>query len=68
MFFIHKGKVYEIQNYIFSTVIKEWNWTLANGKSPASEEKLIRLDFCMGGSSQEDSVSKCQQQASMLCE
>ncbi len=49
-------------------VIKEWNWTLANGKSPAGEEKLIRLDFCMGGSSQEESVSKCQQQASMLCE
>ncbi|WP_218312323.1 energy transducer TonB [Alteromonas antoniana] len=51
-----------------SEVIKDWNWTLANGKSPKSEEKLLRLDFCMGGSSQEEAASKCKQQATMACE
>ena len=49
-------------------VIKSWDWALANGKSPISEEKLLRLDFCMGGSSQEESISKCKQQATMACE
>jgi hypothetical protein len=30
-------------------VIKDWSWTLADGKSPIREEKLLRLDFCMEG-------------------
>ncbi|WP_088329418.1 energy transducer TonB [Lacimicrobium sp. SS2-24] len=49
-------------------VIKDWDWKLAEGKMPASEEKLLRLDFCMGGSSQEESLAKCKQQATMACE
>ena len=49
-------------------VIKNWNWTLANGKSPMREEKLLRLDFCIGGSSEEESISMCKQQATMACE
>jgi len=35
-------------------VIEEWEWTLAEGKSAANEEKLIRLDFCLGASSEEE--------------
>ena len=49
-------------------VIRDWDWKLAEGKTPQSEEKLLRLDFCMGGSSQEESVSACKQQATMACE
>lgn len=49
-------------------VIQDWNWTLADGKSPTSEEKLLRLDFCMGGSSQDESIAKCKQQATLACE
>ena len=49
-------------------VIKDWDWTLADGKPPIREEKLLRLDFCMGGSTEEESISKCKQQATMACE
>ncbi len=49
-------------------VIKEWEWTLAKGKSAANEEKLIRLDFCLGASSEEEANQQCKQQASMTCE
>ncbi|WP_334020148.1 energy transducer TonB [Alteromonas sp. S015] len=49
-------------------VIKGWSWTLADGKSPIREEKLLRLDFCIGGSTEEESISRCKQQSSMACE
>tara|TARA_B100002049_G_C15847470_1_gene277799 strand:+ start:27 stop:548 length:522 start_codon:yes stop_codon:yes gene_type:complete len=49
-------------------VIKDWDWTLADGKPPIREEKLLKLDFCMGGSTEEESISKCKQQATMACE
>ena len=49
-------------------VIKDWEWTLASDKSPIREEKLLRLDFCMGGSTEKESISKCKQQATMACE
>ncbi|MFD3395713.1 energy transducer TonB [Alteromonas macleodii] len=49
-------------------VIEEWDWTLVEGKSAASEEKLIRLDFCLGASSEEEAHQLCKQQASMACE
>lgn len=49
-------------------VIEEWEWTLAEGKSAANEEKLIRLDFCLGASSEEEANQQCKQQASMPCE
>jgi len=49
-------------------VIKDWDWTLANGNSPIREEKLLRLDFCMGGNTEEESISNCKQQAAMACE
>ena len=48
-------------------VINDWSWTLAEGKMAASEEKLLRLDFCMGGSTEKESLSKCKQQAAMAC-
>jgi hypothetical protein len=49
-------------------VIKDWHWKLAEDKTAVSEEKLLRLDFCMGGSSEAESLSKCKQQATMVCE
>lgn len=49
-------------------VIQDWEWTLAKSKSPTREEKLLRLDFCMGGSTEAESISKCKKQASMACE
>ena len=51
-----------------SEVIKDWDWKLAEAKTPAGEEKLLRLDFCMGGSSEAESLSKCKRQATMACE
>ena len=49
-------------------VIKEWDWILVEGKLPANEEKLIRLDFCLGASSEEEANQRCKQQASIACE
>lgn len=49
-------------------VIQDWEWTLAKSKSPTREEKLLRLDFCMGGNTEAESISKCKKQAAMACE
>lgn len=49
-------------------VIKDWDWKLAKGKIEVPEEKLIRLDFCMGGTSQEEAEKRCQLQAKLACE
>lgn len=50
-----------------ANVINDWSWTLAEGKMPASEEKLLRLDFCMGGSTKKASLLNCKQQATLAC-
>lgn len=49
-------------------VMKKWDWVLAEGKTAKSEEKLLRLDFCISGNSQQESEERCKQQAAMTCE
>ena len=48
-------------------VIKSWEWKNISGKSNLAEEKLIRLDFCMGGKTEAEAKSKCAEQAKLEC-
>lgn len=48
-------------------VIKKWKWKNASGQPNTIEQKLIRLDFCMGGKTQADSKARCEEQAKMQC-
>ncbi|MCT6700000.1 energy transducer TonB [Rheinheimera sp. 4Y26] len=48
--------------------IKSWKWQNSSGKAAAAEEKLIRLDFCIGGASVAEAEQRCKLQASLACE
>jgi len=48
-------------------VIKKWKWTKTDNTIAKSEEKTIRLDYCMGGTSLEEAQSRCQKQAKLNC-
>jgi len=48
-------------------VIKQWQWRNVSGLPNASEEKIIRLDFCMGGTTPEEASERCEQQAKLAC-
>lgn len=50
-----------------ASVIRSWKWENVSDQNDAAEEKLLRLDFCMGGSSQEDAQAQCIEQAKMAC-
>lgn len=49
-----------------TAVIKSWEWQNVSDQA-AAEEKLMRLDFCMGGTSQEEAQARCREQATMQC-
>ncbi|KKO44366.1 energy transducer TonB [Arsukibacterium ikkense] len=51
-----------------SKVIKSWKWVNSSELANAPEQKLIRLDFCMGGSSMEEAQARCQVQATAACQ
>jgi periplasmic protein TonB len=51
-----------------SKVIRDWKWVNNSGLANAPEQKLIRLDFCMGGSTQEEADARCKVQATAACE
>lgn len=51
-----------------TNVIRKWKWVNNSGKANAPEQKLIRLDFCMGGSTQEEADARCQLQATAACQ
>lgn len=51
-----------------SKVIKSWKWVTHNGKAKAAEDRIIRLDFCMGGATQEEAQQLCAAQALLACE
>lgn len=51
-----------------SKVIKKWKWVNNSGLANAPEQKLIRLDFCMGGSTQEEADARCKVQATAACQ
>lgn len=48
-------------------VIKSWEWKNISGKPNLAEEKLIRLDFCMGGKTEAEAKSRCIEQAKLEC-
>lgn len=48
-------------------VLKSWKWHNTTGKASVAEQKLIRLDFCMGGSSLDEAQERCKQQAKLQC-
>ncbi|MBV2129304.1 energy transducer TonB [Arsukibacterium indicum] len=51
-----------------SKVIRDWQWVNSSGLADAPEQKLIRLDFCMGGSTMEEAQARCQVQATAACQ
>lgn len=51
-----------------SKVIKSWKWVNTSGSADAPEQKLIRLDFCMGGSTMEEAQARCKVQATAACQ
>lgn len=48
-------------------VIDGWEWQNVSGGENVAEEKLIRLDFCMGGSSPEEAEQLCVAQSQYAC-
>ncbi|MDO6426975.1 energy transducer TonB [Thalassotalea sp. 1_MG-2023] len=49
-------------------LINNWKWLpTPETTKPASEERVLRLDFCMGGESIEQSQSACKQQTRLVC-
>ncbi|MGO4890724.1 energy transducer TonB [Flavobacterium sp. W21_SRS_FM6] len=50
-----------------SKVIKSWKWTNAEDRIAAPEEKILRLDFCMGGETREEAETRCFAQSQLAC-
>lgn len=50
-----------------ASVIRNWEWQNVSDQGDTAEEKLLRLDFCMGGSSQKEARAQCKEQAKMEC-
>lgn len=48
-------------------IIKKWNWVQAKNGQPVAEEKIIRLDYCLGGSSTEEAKAMCVKQSKLNC-
>lgn len=49
-------------------VIKKWQWVNNSSVANAPEQKLIRLDFCIGGSTTEEAEARCKVQAALPCQ
>ncbi|RUO18500.1 energy transducer TonB [Aliidiomarina iranensis] len=50
-----------------AAVIRSWEWENVSGEANMAEEKQIRLDFCMGGSSPEEAEQLCIAQSQWAC-
>lgn len=50
-----------------ASVIRSWEWENVSGAANQAEEKLIRLDFCMGGGSQAEVEQLCVAQSQYAC-
>ena len=48
-------------------VIKSWDWSAVSNNSKQAENKLIRLDFCLGGDTQNEAQALCAEQAKLKC-
>lgn len=47
--------------------LKKWKWHNTTGKPDAAEQKIIRLDYCMGGSTEAEAAARCELQAKAEC-
>ncbi|MDQ9090214.1 energy transducer TonB [Pseudoalteromonas haloplanktis] len=48
-------------------LLKSWHWQVAEGQQAALEHKVIRLDFCIGGDSEEQAQQQCIAQSQLAC-
>ena len=49
-------------------MLKKWKWIPASSDAEiAPEKRTLRLDFCMGGESTEQSQIACKQQTQLAC-
>ncbi|KJY93806.1 MULTISPECIES: energy transducer TonB [Pseudoalteromonas] len=49
-------------------LIKSWQWSPADTQHLGREEKLMRIDFCLGGADLADAQMRCEAQAKLDCE
>lgn len=49
-------------------LIKTWRWSAIDAQRRGREEKLMRIDFCMGGADLADAQMRCKAQAKLNCE
>lgn len=47
--------------------LKKWKWHNTTGKPDAAEQKILRLDYCMGGSTEAEAAARCELQAKAEC-
>ncbi|MDF3127265.1 energy transducer TonB [Rheinheimera sp. 1928-s] len=47
--------------------LKKWKWHNTTGKPDAPEQKILRLDYCMGGSTEAEAIQRCELQAKAEC-
>ncbi len=57
----------KVLNKHATKLIKNWKWHNTSGKVDKAEQKLIRLDFCMGGNSVSEAHARCAMQAKLEC-
>ena len=48
-------------------LIRHWEWVTQDNKTATTEDKTLRLDFCMGGSSVAEAHQRCIRQAEYRC-
>ncbi len=48
-------------------VIRSWEWKNISGAPNLVEEKLIRLDFCMSGKTEDEAKARCAEQSKLEC-
>lgn len=49
-------------------MLKKWKWTpVATAGEAKTEQRTLRLDFCMGDQSSEQTLQRCQQQTQLAC-
>jgi len=48
-------------------IIRKWDWVLAQNGQAEVEEKIIRLDYCLGGASNEEAEAICLKQSQYRC-
>ncbi|MDE3272908.1 energy transducer TonB [Pseudoalteromonas sp. G4] len=48
-------------------IIRKWDWVQTQGGEAKAEEKIIRLDYCLGGNSVEEAEAICLKQSQYNC-